>query len=196
MSFQVVNEFENAIAKFYGAPYAVAVDCCTHAIELCLRYKKVKKMTIPKHTYLSIAFLGDKIGIEWDWKEDNWKNYYYIGGTNIIDAAVLWKKNSYIPDTLMCLSFQFQKHLNLGRGGMILADDKNDRDNLKRMSYDGRDSGVPWREQNIDSIGYHYYMTPETAKLGLEKLPNVIKTKPRIWVLEDWPDLSEMETFK
>ena len=191
-----VLKFEAAIAEFYGSPYAVATDCCTHAIELCLRYKKVKKMTIPKHTYLSIAFLGDKIGIEWDWKEDNWKNYYYIGGTNIIDAAVLWKKNSYIPDTLMCLSFQFQKHLNLGRGGMILADDKNDRDNLKRMSYDGRDSGVPWREQNIDSIGYHYYMTPETAKLGLEKLPKAIKTKQRIWVLEDWPDLSKMEIFK
>ena len=196
MSFQAVNKFENAIAKFYGAPYAIAVDCCTHAIELCLRYKKFKKITIPKHTYLSVAFLGDKIGIDWDWKEENWKDYYYIGGTNIIDAAVLWKKNSYIPDTLMCLSFQFQKHLNLGRGGMILVDDKNSRDNLQRMSYDGRDSEIPWREQNIDSIGYHYYMTPETAKLGLKKLPNVINTKPRKWVLEDWPDLSEMEIFK
>ena len=196
MSFQSVNKFENAIAKFYGAPHAIAVDCCTHAIELCLRYKKVKKITIPKHTYLSVAFLGDKIGIDWNWKEDNWKDYYYIGGTNIIDAAVLWKKNSYIPDTLMCLSFQFQKHLNLGRGGIILVDDNNARKNLQRMSYDGRDSGIPWREQNIDSIGYHYYMTPETAKLGLEKLQNAIKTKPRIWVLEDWPDLSKMEIFK
>ena len=74
MSFQSVNKFENAIAKFYGAPYAIAVDCCTHAIELCLRYKKVKKITIPKHTYLSVAFLGDKIGIDWNWKEDNWKD--------------------------------------------------------------------------------------------------------------------------
>ena len=38
------------------------------------------------------------------------------------------------------------------------------------MSYDGRLPDVPWREQNISSVGYHYYMTPETAQLGLEKL--------------------------
>ena len=42
MSFGVVRDFEYAIAKFYGAPYAVAVDSCTHSIELCLRYKDVK----------------------------------------------------------------------------------------------------------------------------------------------------------
>ena len=45
-------------------------------------------------------------------------------------------------------------------------------------------------------MGYHYYMAPETAMLGLKKLPNAIKTKPRKWVLEDWPDLTQMEIFK
>ena len=41
MSFNKIKEFENKIAEFYGAPYAVAVDCCTHGIELCLRYQKL-----------------------------------------------------------------------------------------------------------------------------------------------------------
>ena len=196
MSFDVVRDFENAISKFYGAPYAVAVDSCTHSIELCLRYKEVKKIILPKHTYLSIAFLAQKIGIDLEWKDENWVNYYYLGGTNIIDAAVLWKKDSYISGTLMCLSFQYQKHLNLGRGGMILTDNKNVRDDLKRMSYDGRDPGIPWRDQNIRTIGYHYYMTPETAQLGLDKLPEAIKTEPKKWVIEDWPDLQKMDIFK
>ena len=44
---------------------------------------------------------------------------------NVIDAAVLWEKNSYVKGTMMCISFQFQKHLSLGRGGMILLDDKD-----------------------------------------------------------------------
>ena len=96
----------------------------------------------------------------------------------------------------MCLSFQFQKHLSLGRGGMILTDDKDVRDELKKMTYDGRVPDVPWREQNISTIGYHYYMAPETAMLGLEKLPEAIKTKPREWVITDWPDLTQMEIFK
>jgi len=196
MSFQSVRQFEDAIAKFFGAPYGVAVDSCTHAIELCLRYKKVKKITIPNRTYLSIAFLGDKLGIEWDWKNENWQDYYYLGETNIVDAAVLWRRNSYIPNTMMCISFQYQKHLNIGRGGMVLIDNEKDKDKLKKMSYDGRIPDVPWREQNIDQIGYHYYMTPETAELGLTKLPEAIKKKPRKWVITDWPDLSKMEIFK
>ena len=112
MSFQVIADFENKIAEFYGSPYAVAIDCCTHGIELCLRYNEIEYFTVPKRTYLSVPFLGDKIGIEWDWKNEDWDDYYYLGETNIIDAAVLWKENSYIPNTFMCLSFQFQKHLS------------------------------------------------------------------------------------
>ena len=196
MSYEIVEEFEKEIAEFYGAPFSIAVDCCTHAIELCLRYLKPKKIAIPTHTYLSVAFLGDKLGIDWDWKDENWKDYYYIGNTNVIDAAVLWKKDSYITNSFMCLSFQFQKHLNIGKGGMILTDDENAFNFLKKMSHDGRDPKIPWRNQNINHLGYHYYMTPETAKLGLEKLPNAKKKKPKKWKITDWPDLRQMEIFK
>ena len=35
-SFDVITDFENEIAEFFGAPYGVAVVCCTHGIELCL----------------------------------------------------------------------------------------------------------------------------------------------------------------
>ena len=97
---------------------------------------------------------------------------------------------------MMCLSFQYKKHLSLGRGGMILLDDATAAAELKKMSYDGRLPDVPWREQNIDTIGYHYYMTPETANLGLKKLPDAIRTPPRKWSVSDWPDLTKMEIFK
>ena len=196
MSFKVVSDFENEVAHWFGAPYGVAVDCCTHGIELCLRYNDVQTIEVPKRTYLSVPFLADKLGIELKWKDEKWKDYYKIGGTNIYDAAVLWKEDSYIPGSFMCLSFQFQKHLSLGRGGMILTDNRESMWELKKMSYDGREPDIPWREQNIESMGYHYYMAPETAMLGLKKLPEAIKTKPRQWVVTDWPDLTQMEIFK
>jgi len=196
MSFESVKEFENQIASFYGAPYAVAVDCCTHGIELCLRFKKVQKMIIPFHTYISVPLLSKKLNIELEWKDDDWLDYYYIGETNIIDAAVLWKKNSYIENTFMCVSFQYRKHLSLGRGGVILCQNLEDYEVLKKMSYDGRIPDVPWGSQNISIMGYHYYMTPETATMGLKKLPAAITTEPRQWVLSDWPDLRKMEIFK
>jgi dTDP-4-amino-4,6-dideoxygalactose transaminase len=195
MSFEVVKEFEDRIAQYYGSSYAVAVDCCTHAIELCLRYKKVEKFTVPPNTYPSVPNLAQKIGIEFEWEEQDWKDYYYLGGTNIIDAAVYWKSNGYVKDSLMCLSFQFKKHLSLGRGGMILTDDKEAKDELKKMSYDGRVPNIPWTEQNINSMGYHYYMTPETSQNGLDKLPEAVKTEPKEWVMSDWPDLRKMELF-
>ena len=196
MSFESVRKFEKQIASFYGSPYAVAVDCCTHGIELCLRHKKVKKMIVPFHTYISIPLLSKKLNIELEWKNDDWLDYYYIGETNIIDAAVLWKKNSYIKNTFMCVSFQYRKHLSLGRGGVILCQNLEDYEVLKRMSYDGRIPDVPWGSQNISTMGYHYYMTPETAMMGLKKLPAAIITEPRQWVLSDWADLRKMEIFK
>mgnify|MGYP000250377942 CR=1 FL=1 len=109
---------------------------------------------------------------------------------------MLWKEDSYIPGSFMCLSFQFQKHLSLGRGGMILTDNREAMWELKKMSYDGRIPNVPWREQNVDTMGYHYYMTPETADLGIQKLPEAIKREPRQWVIKDWPDLTKMEIFR
>ena len=195
MSFEIINDFEKEIANFFGAKFAVAVDSCTHGVELCLRHTKPNLLRIPKNTYLSIPFLSEKLKIKMEWTDEKWVDYYYITD-KVIDAAVLWKKNSYIENTMMCLSFQYQKHLSLGRGGIILLDNENDYNTLKKMSYDGRLPNVPWRNQDINMIGYHYYMTPETAKLGLDKLPEAIKNKPKNWVYTDWPDLTKMKVFQ
>jgi len=196
MSFNIVKKFEDAVADFYGAPYAVATDCCTHGVELCLRYTKADNIVLPTRTYISIPFTAEKLGLGWAFEDFEWKDYYQISNTNIIDAAVYWKKGGYKPKTFMCLSFQYQKHLSLGRGGMILTDSKEAAEELKKMSYDGRSPDKPWREQDISSMGYHYYMTPETAQKGLEALEEAKQREPRQWEWEDWPDLREMPVFK
>jgi dTDP-4-amino-4,6-dideoxygalactose transaminase len=196
MSFNTVKEFEEKISSFYGAQWGVAVDACTHGIELCLRYLRAERIIVPKRTYLSVPMLANKMNIVLEWKDENWHKYYEVGNTGVYDAAVLWEKNSYIPKSFMCISFQFQKHLSLGRGGMILTDNKEARDILKKMSYDGRSPDLPWREQNIDTMGYHYYMTPETAQMGLNKFEEAKNRAPRNWVVSDWPDLTKMDVFK
>ena len=197
MSFKTVTQFEKEVARFFGAPYAVAVDSCTHGIELCLRLKETHRIVVPKRTYISVPFLANKLNIDLEWTDENWEDYYYLSDTdNTVDAATYWKKDGYVKDTMMNISFQYQKHLSVGRGGMILLDNKEDAVTLKKMSYDGRLPDIPWREQNIDTMGYHYYMTPETAQLGLDKLQAAIITLPKKWVMTDWPDLTKMEIFK
>jgi dTDP-4-amino-4,6-dideoxygalactose transaminase len=196
MSFDDVAKFETEVARFYGAPYAVATDCCTHAIELCLRHTKADDIVIPCRTYISVPFTAEKLKLNWSFDDWDWKNYYTLGNTYIIDAAVHWQENGYVPGSLMCLSFQFQKHLSLGKGGMILTDSLSDAVALKKMSYDGRLPNIPWREQDIASTGYHYYMTPETARAGIKKLKEAKQRTPREWVVTDWPDLRNMTVFK
>lgn len=195
INFNTVTEFESKIADFFGAPYAIAVDSCTHGIELALRYTKATEIVVPKRTYLSIPFLANKLNISLEWIDESWTDYYYLTD-KVLDAAVLWRRDSYTPGTFMGVSFQYQKHLSLGRGGVLLTDDKEAAIEIKKMSYDGRLPNIPWRDQDIDIVGYHYYMTPETAKLGLEKLPEAINSIPRKWTVTDWPDLTNMAVFK
>ena len=192
--FKIILKFEKEIASFYGSPYAVATDSCTHAIELCLRYTNAKSAYCPTYTYLSIPMTFMKLGLEWKFNKQEWKDYYYVT-KNIIDSAVFWKEDGYIPGTFMCLSFQYQKHLSLGRGGAILCDNENDYIELKKMSYDGRLPDVPWMKQNINTLGYHYYMTPETAQLGLDKLSMAMNIASKKWSWEDYPYLPTMEIF-
>jgi dTDP-4-amino-4,6-dideoxygalactose transaminase len=194
--FEIVREFEKAIAEFYGAPDAVATDCCTHAIELSLRYQNIKSTNCPTQTYLSIPFTLMKLNLEWNFIDQPWQDYYYLGNTNIVDAAVYWKKDGYIPNTYMCLSFQFRKHLNLIRGGAILLDDPVAAKRLRLMTTDGRDVSQLWKEQDINTVGYHYYMPIETAKLGLEKLPDAIARPARQWTSAEYPQLTELTVFK
>ncbi len=195
MSFKIIKKFEDEVANFFGAPFAVAFDSCTHGIEACLYLTNAKKIIVPKRTYISIPFLAKKMSISLKWKDENWKDYYYLT-EKIIDAAVLWRPNSFINGTFMSLSFQYQKHLSLGRGGLVLCSNITEYEALKKLSYDGRLPNVPWRQQNVDSFGLHYYMTPETAQMGINKLDQAISSTPKKWTVTDWPDLTKMTVFK
>ena len=194
--FKIVEEFECAIAAFYGAPFAVATDCCTHSLELALRYQQIQHTTCPARTYVSVPMTLIKLGIDWNFVNTDWTDYYYLGNTNIVDAAVYWAKDGYTPGTMMCLSFQFKKHLNLIRGGAILLDNEQDYLILKKMSFDGRLPGTLWQQQNIDTIGYHYYMPIDTAQLGLEKLPQAQALPAKRIGSDQYPYLPDMPVFR
>jgi hypothetical protein len=198
-----ILEFEDKISTFFGSPYAVAVDCCTHGIELCLRLLKEGdtntdyQYTCPNWTYLSIPMTFEKLSLDWSFTNEQWSEYYNIGNTNIIDAAVLWRKNSYIPSTIMCVSFQMKKHLSLGKGGVILLDNEEDAEILRQIRYDGRpDLESPWADQNIQLFGYHYQMTYETAEMGVNKFQEAVYREPKHWTWKDYPNLSKYEIFK
>ena len=189
MTFDKIFEFERALAKFTSAPYAVMTDCCTHAIELCLRYDQITRVLFPAHTYLSIPMTMHKLGIEYTYSDKTWIGEYQFIGTRIWDSARLFKEGMYRPGQLQCLSFGYTKPLEIGRGGAILTDDVEVYDILSQQRYDGRDLSVsPWEDQKTFRVGYHYKPTVEEAVKGLELLSSVDQT-PKYF---RYPDLRKI----
>lgn len=169
--YNTLFDFERALGEFTSAPYVVVTDCCTHAIELCLRYQKITQTAFTPFTYLSIPMLMHKLNVAYTYTEETWVGEYQFHGTNIWDSARRLERNMYRSGQMQCLSFGPSKPLQLGRGGAILLDDVEDYDILSSMRSDGRDLRViPWQDQSVFKIGYHYCPTLELCSQGTEKL--------------------------
>ena len=171
MSFNALFEFEEALAKYTGAPYAVVTDGGTHAIELCLRYKKVTTCEFTAHTYLSIPMLMHHLNIKYRLINEDWLGEYCFYNTNIWDSARRLQPDMYREKQMQCLSFGYSKPLELGKGGAILLDNVEAYKELSMMRSDGRDLHInPWETQRAFKPGYHYCPTLELCNEGIKKL--------------------------
>jgi len=189
MSFDKIIQFERALAEFTGAPYAIMTDCCTHAIELCLRWEKPNGCMFPAYTYLSIPMTMHKLGIPYILEDKQWTGEYQFRNTQIWDSARRLEKNMYRPGMMQCLSFGHGKPLHIGRGGAILLDDKEAYNTILMQRYDGRDlNTIPWESQQTFRVGYHYKPTLEEAEYGLAMLEGVKVNNP-VPIHVDYPDL-------
>lgn len=190
--FDKIKQFEDALAEYTGAPYAIMTDCCTHAIELCMRHDKVEFCAFTPFTYLSIPMLMHKLKIQYYYEvgnPDHWVGEYKFRKTRIWDSARRLEKDMYREGQIQCLSFGHTKPLHIGRGGAILLDDKQAYEAIIRMRYDGRDLNIsPWQEQKEFRVGYHYKPTPEEATQGLALLQGLkeFPVKPQF---VQYPDL-------
>jgi dTDP-4-amino-4,6-dideoxygalactose transaminase len=195
--FEKIIEFETSLAQFTGAPRAVMTDCCTHAIELCLRYDRIRNCTFTPYTYLSIPMLMHKLGINYEYYPDSlphrqqWTGEYKFELTRIWDSARRLEANMYRAGQMQCVSFGHDKPLAIGRGGAILLDDESAYQALLRMRYDGRDLTIsPWVEQREFQVGYHYRPTIEEAERGLQLLSQYQSQPPREVVYPDCRQIS------
>lgn len=196
-TWKILDHFERSVADFFGAPWAVATDCCTHALELSLRVLQHRSpLTVPRHTYMSVPMMLDKLAITYRLDTIKWRDNYDLVPNRVVDAATSWEAKSYRPGTLTCISFQFKKHLPIGRGGMILLDDQDLYHRLQRMTRDGRDPRVTQWDDDVQELGYHYHMTPEDAARGIRLFQTLRYRTPDIWDWTRYPDLGQMRYFR
>ena len=96
-----------------------------------------------------------------------WYGHYQLKPFPIYDGAMTFHKGMYLPGSFYCLSFHHRKLLPIGKGGMILTDDEKAYNWFLKARYEGRDSSEPYSKDNICSIGWNMYMTPEDAARGV-----------------------------
>ena len=102
----------------------------------------------------------------------------------------------YQSGKMQCLSFGYDKPLQIGRGGAILLDDRKAYDKIIRMRYDGRDLTVsPWIDQKKFVVGYHYKPTIEEAVLGSKLLKKLKKDCPPVKTVA-YPDLRTIKILE
>ncbi len=193
--FKIVEMFEETIADYTGAPFAVSVDSGTNALFLCCKYLEVETVIIPAQTYLSvpqsIMHAGGKIKFE----DIKWQGIYQLKPYSLYDAAKRFTSGMYIPGSFMTLSFHIKKHLKMGKGGMILTDDKEAVEWLKRARYEGRGT-VKYHEDNISICGWNMYMTPQEAAHGLALMQNFPEHNKDLPEDPPYKDLREFTLFK
>jgi len=167
--WDIVDIFEKMIAQYAGSKYAVAIDNCTDAIFLCLKYLNASgDVRIPAKTYVSVPQTIIHANCKPIFEDREWDGLYKLEPFPIIDGATRFTRNMYIQDTFHCLSFHIKKILPIGKGGMILTNDEVAYKWFKLARYEGRDITVPYDEDQISMLGWNMYMPPEQAARGIE----------------------------
>jgi dTDP-4-amino-4,6-dideoxygalactose transaminase len=207
--YKVTEEFEQKLADYTGARFAVTVDNMSNALFLALYYENHVKKSIkggvvgcPSRTYPSVPCEIIHAGLKIKWEKvegETLKGAYNLTNSNVWDSALTFTADMYVPDSHMCVSFTGPyKHFKLSKGGAILTDNYKAYTWFKRARYSGRRE-CSYHEDNFDMLGWNFYMMPELAARGLllmGQFYNIDGTKKQNEDLElPYPDLSKFKVY-
>ena len=206
--YKVTEEFEEKLADYTGARFAVTVDNMSNALFLALYYehnvmnRTEEVITIPNRTYPSVPCEIIHAGLKVNFRKVKGKTIkgaYELEGSNVWDSALTFTADMYKPNTHMCVSFTGPyKHFKLSKGGAILTDDVDAYRWFKRARYSGRRE-LSYFEDNFDMLGWNFYMMPELAARGLLLMGQFYNRDGTKVVNKDlelpYPDLSKFEIY-
>jgi dTDP-4-amino-4,6-dideoxygalactose transaminase len=112
-AFQVVRDFERAVADYTGAPYVVSVNSCSMAILLAVAwhlrtdphagyqdhggYQRLRpEIDIPKRTYISVPMSIIHAGGRPTFRDEEWVGAYQLKPLPVWDSARWFSQGMYI----------------------------------------------------------------------------------------------------
>lgn len=196
---KVTADFEDAVAGYTGAPYCVAVNSCTNAIFLSLMWlKKIGELKplimCPSRTYVSVPMQILHAGSSVVFDDFEWLGQYQLFPTPVIDSARLFTGGMYKRNSFTCTSHHWSKTLGLQQAGCILHSNPEADKWLRRARFDGRTPGVAPVDDDFEFAGWHMYLAPEIAALGLVRLSFLPKHNEPL-PNDTYPDLSKLKIF-
>lgn len=213
----ITREFEAELCRYTGAPYAVAVNSCTMALLLAVKWhvKDLFKnytgmdrvqahVEIPKRTYVSVPQSIIHAGARPTFRGEDWQGFYQLKPLPVWDSARYFSsdmfsglRNGLGPSqvSMMCVSFHASKILSDSQGGAILHDSVEADAWLRRVRFDGRTEGIAPKDDTFDMVGYHCYLSPDVAARLLWKL-SVLPQHNEPLPNDDYPDLSLHKAFQ
>ena len=195
--FDVVDMFEKEVSKFAGCKYGIAVDNCTDGLFLALKYVDYKgTITIPCRNYCSPPMSIIQAGCKIKFEDIEWSGVYQLKPTNVYDGATRWTEGMFeAGGGYQVVSFQIKKRIPIGKGGMILTNDKKAYEWFKMMRYEGRNTDVPYVKDILQGIGYNMYMLPEDAARGLILMNKIPRQNDDTGGSDNYTDLREQRIF-
>ena len=190
--YKHVSKFEANVAKFCNSPYAVAVDCCTNALFLSLVYVGETTIILPRRTYIGVYFAAKHAKCEVALSHVPWAGCYNLKPTNIFDCACMFERDMYKPNTVMCISLSYKKRLKVGRGGIILTDNKAFRDWCILARNLNKDVAKDLFDQQYSEPGWNMLLHPDLAEKGNRLLKSLPKSSTTTYL--NYPEISTQIT--
>lgn len=179
---------------------------------------------IPRRTYVSVAQQVKIAGFNLAFRDEDWRGSYRLAPFDIWDSARWFTSNLFggmcfdldHTEGFVCVSFHSLKTLGLKRPKPIeLMDETMDRGTLwdieqggailhnspeadrwfRRARFDGRSEGIAPKDDTFDMIGWHMYLNPSSARLGLELLAQLPRHNDPL-PNDPYPDLSLAPVFQ
>lgn len=202
--YQVVRNFEAALCRYTGAPYAVTTNSCTMALEIALLWQAMSEksgwqmVNIPCLTYKSVADAVCRAGFSVSFRKEMWSGAYQLDPFPIWDSARRFTSGMYLPGRFVCCSFHASKTLGSTQGGAILHDSPEADAYFRRARFDGRAEGVPPLDDTFDippQFVRHAYMSVDTAATLLLHLHSLPRHNPDL-PNDPYKDLSTVTVLK
>ncbi len=171
----VVSDFEDAIADYVGAKYAVALNSATNAIFLTFLNKNSRiaiPSIIPPVVPNALLTAGNKITFydNIDWVGDSYVLHKFKD-YKVVDSAQKLERNQFIKECddndLMIFSFYPTKPVGSCDGGIIVSNDADKIQYFREMSLNGMSYAENNWDRKIKFVGYKMYMNSIQARIAL-----------------------------